>query len=101
MADWQKAQLDKLEEWNLIQSAWCTDEDLVVRLKDGRRISAPLWWFPRLLKATPAQRAGFAIGCAGLHWEALDEDLSLKGLLLGCKAPGGEKPAASEEAVQS
>ncbi len=60
-----------------------TDEALEVRLRDGRRIAAPLSWFPRLLAATPAQRAKWEPVAAGhgIHWPEIDEDLSVSGLL--------------------
>ncbi|MBU6408487.1 MAG: DUF2442 domain-containing protein [Alphaproteobacteria bacterium] len=62
------------------------DEDtLWVDLADGRTIGAPLAWFPRLLHASPEQRAAVRISATGrgLHWEALDEDISVEGLLAG------------------
>lgn len=61
------------------------DDELSVLLADGRRVSAPLAWFPRLLRATPAQRANFEIigDGRGIHWPDLDEDLSVAGLLRG------------------
>jgi Protein of unknown function (DUF2442) len=76
-----------LDQPNLIRSVWCTDHDLVVTLKHGRTVSAPLWSYPRLLKAMPAQRAAFEIGRFGIHWEEIDEDIELAGLLVGAKAP--------------
>ena len=56
-----------------------------VVLDDGRELSVPLAWFPRLLHATPEQRQGWElIGRGeGLHWEELDEDISVAGLLAG------------------
>jgi hypothetical protein len=64
---------------------------LTVDLADGRTISAPLAWFPRLRDATPAQRANWQICGAGygISWPELDEDLSTAGLLRGTPAPGG------------
>lgn len=64
------------------------DETLTVALMDGRTISAPLAWFPRLLDATPAQRANWELAGAGygIHWPDLDEDLSTEGLLRGAPA---------------
>lgn len=60
------------------------DDDLMwVELSDGRTLGVPLAWFPRLLHATPAQRLAFEISGSGLHWEALDEDISIAGLLAG------------------
>jgi hypothetical protein len=66
-----------------------TDDDLVVTLSDGRVLSVPLAWFPRLFHATPEQRAEWRfIGEGeGIHWEAVDEDLSVLGLLRGTPAP--------------
>jgi hypothetical protein len=60
-----------------------TDDEIIVDLVDGRRVSAPLEWFPRLLNATPAQRANWnLIGRGvGIHWEDVDEDVSVKSLL--------------------
>ena len=60
-----------------------TDDALEVRLRDGRTVSAPLAWFPRLLAATPAQRAKWEFAAAGhgVHWPEIDEDLSVAGLL--------------------
>jgi hypothetical protein len=56
-----------------------------VDLADGRRLGVPLAYFPRLLKATPEQRNRFIIsgGGSGLHWDELDEDISVPSLLLG------------------
>jgi hypothetical protein len=54
-----------------------------VELADGRTLGVPLAWFPRLLRATPAERNQVEISRVGLHWEALDEDISIAGLLAG------------------
>ena len=60
------------------------DEDSFwVDLSDGRVLGVPLAWFPRLLKASPEQREQVRITTRGLHWEALDEDISIDGLLRG------------------
>lgn len=66
-----------------------TEDALEVRLMDGRVISVPLVWYPRLLEATPEQRANWQIsgGGYGIHWEDIDEDLSTEGLLRGAPAP--------------
>lgn len=63
--------------------ASCSDVALRVVLADGREVSAPLEWFPRLRDATPAARANWRLigGGVGLHWPDLDEDLSVAGLL--------------------
>jgi hypothetical protein len=68
----------------------CFDVDaMTVALADGRKISAPLAWFPRLLNATPQQRQNWtlAAGGHGIHWPDIDEDLSTEGLLRGIPAP--------------
>ena len=60
------------------------DEDtLRVSLSDGRTIAAPLAWFPRLLEAAPEQRALVELSKGGLHWDSLDKDISVAGLLAG------------------
>ena len=60
------------------------DEDSFwLDLSDGRVLGVPLAWFPRLLKASPEQREQVRITTRGLHWEALDEDISIAGLLAG------------------
>lgn len=63
-----------------------------VSLKDGRTITVPLVWYPKLLKATEAQRKNWQIcgGGYGIHWPDLDEDLSTEGLLRGAPAPRGK-----------
>ena len=59
------------------------DDSMWVDLDDGRRMAVPLAWFPRLLAATSEQRAQFELSPRGIHWEALDEDVSIDGLLAG------------------
>ena len=60
------------------------DEDAMwVDLSDGRVIGVPLAWFPRLLHADASARSGFELSAFGIHWEALDEDISVEGLLAG------------------
>jgi len=72
-----------------------SDDALSVSLRDGRVISVPLVWYPRLLNATPAQRKNWKIagGGYGIHWPDVDEDLSTEGLLRGAKAPKTHFPA--------
>ena len=62
---------------------------LSVALRDGRTISVPLAWYPKLLRATDEQRNNWKIagGGYGIHWPDLDEDLSTEGLLRGAPAP--------------
>lgn len=59
------------------------DHTMWVDLTDGRTIGVPLAWFPRLLRATPAERAKIEISPMGLHWDDLDEDIAIAGLLAG------------------
>lgn len=62
-----------------------TDDTLSVDLEDGRSISVPIGWYPRLANGTPAERANLQISGAGygIHWPDLDEDIGVEGLLLG------------------
>ncbi|MDM8011956.1 MAG: DUF2442 domain-containing protein [Parasphingorhabdus sp.] len=66
----------------------CSDDSLIVDLMDGRTISVPLAWYPRLRGATTEQRAHWEIagGGYGIHWPEIDEDLSTEGLLRGAPA---------------
>jgi hypothetical protein len=66
-----------------------TDDTLSVRLMDGRTISVPLVWYPRLLNATEEQRKNWHVagGGYGIHWPDVDEDLSTEGMLRGAPAP--------------
>jgi hypothetical protein len=59
------------------------DDSMWVDLSDGRVIAVPLAWFPRLLNATPEALAKAQFSARGLHWEELDEDISVDGLLAG------------------
>ncbi len=72
------------------QNVTVTEDTLVVDLTDGRTISVPLAWYPRLLYGTPQERANFEIISDGkyLHWPDLDEDLTIAGILAG--RPSGE-----------
>jgi hypothetical protein len=64
---------------------WFDADNLWVLLADGRQLSVPLAYFPRLLRANDEQRQAYVIsgGGSGLHWESIDEDISVDGLLLG------------------
>ncbi|HWN74913.1 MAG TPA: DUF2442 domain-containing protein [Candidatus Udaeobacter sp.] len=66
-----------------------TEDSLSVSLRDGRKISVPLTWFPKLLHATAEQRNNWKVAGAGygIHWPDIDEDLSTEGLLRGAPAP--------------
>jgi len=76
------------------ESVTVTEDTLSVDLSDGRSIAAPLAWFPRLLHGSPTERRNWRlIGRGqGIHWEDLDEDLSVEGLLAG--RPSGESQAS-------
>ncbi|MCL4833005.1 MAG: DUF2442 domain-containing protein [Caldilineaceae bacterium] len=77
-----------------------TDDTLSVDLEDGRTISVPIGWYPRLAYATPAERSHWQLSGAGygIHWPALDEDLGAEGLLLGQRST--ESPASFERWLQ-
>jgi hypothetical protein len=72
-----------------------SEDELSVGLADGRRVSVPLAWFPRLLHATADQRSNWKLlgDGQGIHWPDVDEDLSVEGLLRGTVAPGASKRA--------
>jgi hypothetical protein len=72
-----------------VRSVVVTQDELIVGLMDGRTISAPLAWYPRLARATPEQRSHWRISGAGygIHWPDVDEDLDTEGLLLGQRSP--------------
>jgi hypothetical protein len=77
-----------------------TDDTLSVDLEDGRTISVPISWYPRLAYGTPEERAHFQISSAGygIHWPDLDEDVGIEGLVLGKKST--ESPASFERWLQ-
>ncbi|MFL6232867.1 MAG: DUF2442 domain-containing protein [Thermoanaerobaculia bacterium] len=68
-----------------------SEDSFTVELMDGRAITTPLAWFPRLLHASLKQRQNWQIAGAGygIHWPDIDEDLSTEGLLRGAPAPRG------------
>ncbi len=72
-----------------VLDARCDAHNLIVDLMDGRTISVPLAWYPRLLHASPETRAVWELcgGGYGIHWPEIDEDLSTEGLLRGAPAP--------------
>jgi len=71
------------------QDVSVSKDELTVALADGRRVSVPLVWFPRLLHASPAERANWDLlgDGEGIHWPEIDEDLSIAGILRGTPAP--------------
>lgn len=78
-----------------------TDDTLTVDLSDGRSLSVPISWFPRLIQATESERKNWRlIGKGhGIHWEDIDEDISIEGLLAG--RPSGESQASLKRWLQS
>ena len=78
-----------------------TSRALVVELRDGRTVSVPLAWYPRLAHGTPRERRQWELIGPGLgiHWPALDEDISIEGLLQG--RPSGEGDASFSQWLQS
>ena len=78
-----------------------TADTLTVELSDGRTISVPLDWYPRLVHATPEERNRWQLigGGQGIHWPALDEDLSVEGLLAG--RPSGESQRSFKQWLEA
>ncbi len=74
-----------------------TEDTLSVELSDGRTLSVPLEWYPRLVHGTPQERERWRLigGGRGIHWEDLDEDISVEGLLAG--QPSGESQHSFRE----
>ena len=72
------------------QSVTVTEDTLTIDLSDGRTVSVPLAWFPRLLHGTPKERGNWRIigDGEGIHWPDLDEDISVENLIFG--RPSGE-----------
>jgi hypothetical protein len=72
-----------------VKKVYFTEETITVDLMDGRVISVPLTWYPRLLNATSEQQEKWEVcgGGYGIHWEEIDEDLSTEGMLRGAPAP--------------
>lgn len=73
-------------------AAHCDSEYLHVTLADGRTLSAPLWWYPRLAKTSEIARSSIELQPMGLHWPLIDEDISIASILRGQKAPGAAEP---------
>jgi hypothetical protein len=78
-----------------------TDDELVADLDDGRTITVPLAWFPRLALGSPSERANWRLigGGVGIHWPDLDEDISAESLLAGRRS--GEKPESLRKWLSS
>jgi hypothetical protein len=73
-----------------VQNVTVTEDSLTVDLSDGRTVSVPLTWFPRLLHGLPEERNNWRLigDGEGIHWQDLDEDISVENLILG--KPSGE-----------
>ncbi|HBF29607.1 DUF2442 domain-containing protein [Rhizobium sp.] len=71
------------------------DDDMWVSLSDGRVLGVPLAWFPRLLNASKEQRHQFELSISGIHWDELDEDISVAGLIAG-RGDQTKAPIAAE-----
>lgn len=78
------------------EKAWFDEDNLWVMLSDGRTIGAPLAWFPRLLHADKNARDDFELSVHGIHWDSLDEDISVQGLLAG---QGDQTPSKHDHAA--
>ena len=83
------------------QAVTVTQDTLHVDLADGRTISVPLAWYPRLLHATADERKNWRLvgKGRGIHWEGIDEDISVEGLLAG--RPSGESQASFKKWLAS
>lgn len=86
-----------------VEAVYFTRDSIVVDLVDGRTISAPLAWYPRLLKATAKQKSHWELcgGGFGIHWPDIDEDLSTEGLLRGAPAPNASKKTTKQKSTTS
>ena len=78
-----------------------TEDTLTAELSDGRSISVPLAWYPRLVHATPEERNNWELigGGMGIHWPDLDEDLSVEGFIKGLKS--GESPKSFKQWLEA
>ena len=72
-----------------------TSDMMSTTLEDGRTIIVPIAWYPRLLKATLAQRLNFELSPAGIHWDEIDEDISVEGMLIGRGQTGSARREAA------
>lgn len=72
--------------------ASCDHDLLTVALADGRVLRTPLWWYPRLEKASGAERNAVELSPMGMHWPQIDEDISVASMLRGQEAPGAVPP---------
>ncbi len=86
--------ISEIKAGESVKDVHFTEDTLSVDLMDGRTITVPLAWYPRLLHATPEQRNNWEKcgGGYGIHWPDIDEDLSTEGLLRGAPAPRKAMP---------
>ena len=84
-----------------VQNVTVTEDSLTVDLSDGRTLSVPLTWFPRLLHGTPEERNNWRLigEGEGIHWQELDEDISVENLILG--KPSGESQKSFKKWLES
>jgi len=77
--------MNTLTQQTNVTKVWFDSDNLWVAFTDGRQLATPLSYFPRLLHANKEQKENFIIsgGGTGIHWEAIDEDISVEGLILG------------------
>ena len=76
----------ELERTVRAKSVAVTNDAITVKLDDGRSVSVPTKWYPRLLHATPAERANYEIDSYGISWPEVEADFSIRGILLGHKS---------------
>ncbi len=86
--------ISEIKPGERVKDVSITENTLSVDMIDGRTITVPLAWYPRLLHASPEQRNNWQIcgGGFGIHWPDIDEDLSTEGLLRGAPAPRKTMP---------
>ncbi len=83
--------------YSLPEPTWVefTEDAMSVALDDGRIVSVPIAWYPRLLHATRDELKAYELSPAGIHWDALDEDISVEGILKGFGDISRAKPRAA------
>jgi hypothetical protein len=84
-----------------IKQVQITEDTLTVELDDGRTLSVPIAWYPRLQHATPKEKENWRLigGGQGIHWESIDEDISVQGIIAG--KPSGESQASFKKWLES
>jgi hypothetical protein len=85
------------EEKNKPLKAGCDRDHVIVSLADGRSVSTPLWWYPFFSGLTMAQLNDIELMEDGIWWEAVDEGISIKSMLLGLKMPNAKAPHIAAE----